>query len=126
MDQWKDYIVWLLKTNDKAVLRAAMIVYRNGCRNLDRMNNGGEKLQNYGFNRWDNEHLIPIIEEYIAKNHLSDRKLQYLRQGMLKYWRQILDVILKKRSFEEVNERKVKSVSCPCEYGYCGECEYGQ
>ncbi len=137
--QWEMYIRNILKQNDKALIRALMIIYDL---QTEKEKNLSESVEdnNEGFNKLDATRLSKIAEKVNKKENLLSIDILMLRALMPKYWRQIMirckANIAKEKEEQEIKEiikaqeeedaKKIKLLEdclvCPCEYGICDEC----
>lgn len=145
--QWEQYLKGLVKTNDKALYRAIVLIYRN---QTDEEQNKGQSIEdNYvGFTKWDAEEMTSIALKIIRKQKLLDGEVTKSRNKMQKYWRQLMAISKKniqqrelEQSQQELEEQRVEyqleqemlrqhnetlrkcaEDGIPCGYGICDEC----
>ena len=88
--EWtKDSIKELIKTNDKALIRAILVIY--GYQTDSEKAWGETKFDNgMGFNGLDANILSSFAEQYEQRHFLSDKQLFIARKKMPKYAGQIL------------------------------------
>lgn len=93
--QWEKYLKELVKTNDKALLRAIVLVYENQTyeeRTKDECieNNGT------GFNKVDAAEMSKIARKIQEGEELTEGELAKSRNKMQKYWKQLM--VISKRN----------------------------
>ena len=93
--QWEAYLKDLLKTNDRALLRAIVLIYNN---QTDEEKNKGESIENnrVGFSKIDAKEMGDIAKKIKAGKALTKGELAKSRNKMQKYWKQLM-IISKKR-----------------------------
>lgn len=138
--QWEQYLKHLVKTNDRALLKAIVLIYDN---QTDEEKYKGESVEdnNTGFTKYDARELSEIALKIKAKRPLSEAEMAKSRNKMQKYWKQLM-VISKRRmaenKFKEDVEqqamakqyfrdsmealRKCSEEGIACGYGICDEC----
>lgn len=143
--QWEAYLKDLLKTNDKALLRAIVLVYDN---QTPEEKDKGESIENncIGFSKIDAKEMGDIARKIKANKALTKEELAKARNKMLKYWKQLMIISKKQAEVEEdiksaeleaqkENAEKLKQFKqdietlrkcseegIACEYGICDEC----
>ena len=146
--QWEAYLKDLLKTNDKALLRAIILIYDN---QTPEEKDKGESIEDncIGFSKIDAKEMGDIARKIKANKALTKGELAKSRNKMQKYWKQLM-IISKKRAetkklqeqkelevqkeaiekFERLKRfrqdietlRKCSEEGISCEYGICDEC----
>lgn len=147
--QWEAYLKDLLKTNDKALLRAIMLVYDN---QTPEEKDKGESIEDncIGFSKIDAKEMGDIARKIKANKALTKEELAKSRNKMQKYWKQLM-IISKKQAEDKLIEqaeaklieletqeenaekikqfkqdieilRKCSEEGIACEYGICDEC----
>lgn len=151
-NQWKDYLKNLLKTNDKALLRAIVLIYDN--QTLEEKTKGKSIDDNHvGFSKIDAKEMGDIARKIKAKKPLTRGEIVKSRNKMQKYWKQLmiiskeqtkakeeaklieLEAKLIELETQEENAEKLKQFKqdietlrkcseegIACEYGICDEC----
>lgn len=141
--QWEAYLKDLLKTNDKALLRAIVLVYDN--QTLEEKDKGESIEDNcIGFSKIDAKEMGDIARKIKANKALTKGELAKSRNKMQKYWKQLM-IISKKQAEAKLAEeelaaqkedaeklerfrqdietlRKCSEEGISCEYGICDEC----
>ena len=146
-DQWEQYLKQLVKSNDRALCKAIVLIYQN---QTDEEQMKGQSLDdNYvGFTKWDAEEMTSIAQKIIHKQQLTKREIAKSRNKMQKYWKQLM-VISKKniqrreleQSQRELEEQRAEyeleqeilrqhneilrqcaEDGIACGYGICDEC----
>lgn len=94
--QWEAYLKDLLKTNDKALLRAIVLIYDN---QTPEEKDKGESIENncIGFSKIDAKEMGDIARKIKANKVLTKGELAKSRNKMQKYWKQLM-IISKKRA----------------------------
>lgn len=139
--QWEAYLKDLLKTNDKALLRAIMLIYDN---QTAEEKDKGESIEDncIGFSKIDAKEMGDIARKIKANKALTKEELAKSRNKMQKYWKQLM-IISKEQAeaklieleIQEENAEKLKQFKqdietlrkcseegIACEYGICDEC----
>lgn len=141
--QWERYIKDLLKNDDKALLRAIVIIYDNQTEEekRKRLSISENKI---GFSKIDVEVMSKIANKIKDGKLLTEGELEMSRNKMTKYWKQLM-VYSKNRA--ELKNMKVQKEAkhvederlqyfrediaaielcsekgIQCEYGICDEC----
>ena len=149
--QWEAYLKDLVKTNDKALLRAIVLVYDN---QTCEEKNKGESIEDncIGFSKVDAYEMGKIAQKIKRGESLTKGELAKSRNKMQKYWKQLMTISkrnakLKKQQalderiaeeeyamkveeaantelFREHNEtlRRCAEEGQQCSYGICDEC----
>ncbi len=145
--QWEFYIKNLVKTNDRALVKAILLIY--DLQTEEEKNTGQSVEENkIGFNKIDAYELGNIAKKIKRGQSLTKLEVAKSRNKMQKYWKQLM--IISKRqmkkvedaklneelaiiqeeqnekleSFREHNEilRKCSEEGILCSYGICDEC----
>lgn len=89
--QWEAYLKDLLKTNDKALLRAIVLIYDN---QTDEEKYKGESVEdnNVGFTKWDAKEMGDIARKLKRGEPLTTGELAKSRNKMQKYWKQLMHI----------------------------------
>lgn len=147
--QWEAYLKDLLKTNNKALLRAIMLIYDN---QTPEEKNKGESIEDncIGFSKIDAKEMGDIARKIKDNKALTKEELAKSRNKMQKYWKQLM-IISKKQAEDKLIEqaeaklieletqeenaeklkqfkqdietlRKCSEEGIACEYGICDEC----
>ena len=141
--QWEAYLKDLLKTNDKALLRAIVLIYDN---QTPEEKDKGESIEDncIGFSKIDAKEMGDIARKIKANKALTKGELAKSRNKMQKYWKQLM-IISKKQAEAKMAEeelatqkenaeklerfrqdietlRKCSEEGISCEYGICDEC----
>lgn len=88
----KETIQSLLDTNDRAVERALVQVYRNQTQ-AEQANQCTRVHNGVGFTSVDAEFMSALAVSCLDYGRLTDRQLVYARKGIKKYWGQLLSII---------------------------------
>lgn len=143
--QWKLYLKNLVKTNDKALLRAIVLVYEN--QTAEEKNKDKSIEDNCaGFDKVDAAEMSTIARKVKAGKALTESELAKSRNKMPKYWKQLMIISkekaeAKKRAYDEQvtieeyeSEKREQFQDCceairrcveegvSCSYGICDEC----
>jgi len=102
-DWTKERIQQLLSISDVALERAILLVYAN--QTQDEKSSGNTKHENgTGFNGTDAQFLsslalwIHMVESRSEGSRLTYNQVRHARPRIMKYWRQIQDVIIQKHA----------------------------
>ena len=146
--QWEAYLKDLLKTNDKALLRAIVLVYDN---QTPEEKDKGESIEDncIGFSKIDAKEMGDIARKIKANKALTKGELAKSRNKMQKYWKQLMIISKKQAEAKKLQEqkeleaqkeaiekferlkrfrqdietlRKCSEEGISCEYGICDEC----
>ena len=140
--QWKEYLKNLLKTNNKALLKAIVLIYDSQTEEEKRTNESVEDNK-LGFSKIDAKDLSTVARKIKREEVLTESELAKSRNKMPKYWKQLM--IISKRNMQEqkVKEERIKyeqlhlgnfmnlqseQAECfengiACSYGICSECK---
>lgn len=90
IEPWtKSRIIRLLQNEDRAVLRALIVVYQN--QTAQEKNNGSTIEDNgVGFTGIDADILTSFVRFYESVGFLTNRQIAITRNKIVKYWRQLL------------------------------------
>lgn len=101
--QWEAYLKDLLKTNDKALLRAIVLVYDN---QTPEEKDKGESIEDncIGFSKIDAKEMGDIARKIKANKALTKGELAKSRNKMQKYWKQLM--IISRRKLLKLQEQK--------------------
>lgn len=91
----KERIQDLLATNDAAVIRALLVVYRNQT-SEEQVAHQTVENNGVGFTGVDAELLTSYAQQYLRSGTLSPKQLAITRNKIKKYWRQLLAASAKK------------------------------
>ena len=95
--QWEEYIKDLLRTNDKALLRAIVCIYDN---QTDEEKVEGKSIEDNcaGFSKFDAHEMTVIAMKVKRGKQLTKGELAKSRNKMQKYWKQLM--VISKRNAE--------------------------
>lgn len=142
--EWEQYLKRLLKSDDRALARAIVLIYNNQTPEEKQTGKSIEDNQ-IGFTKWDAKELGTIAKKIKQKQPLTEAELAKSRNKMVKYWRQLMVISKAKMSkkAEQMAEAKLAEdrrvaeeyfrssinamVRCSeggiaCDYGICDEC----
>lgn len=137
---WREYLKHLLRNNDKALLKALDIIYKNELEATSCHGQSGWRPGAKGFNLHDRDTLMSIAESYYRCHRISEDRLLILRARLPKYWKQLKVAADEKQKLKErLQEAKhdqgswtynhdMKDIQMcmgegmGCEYGICDEC----
>ena len=96
--QWREYLRDLIKTNNKALVRAIVLVYDL---QTEREKVAGESIEDnmVGFNKIDAKDLGAIAIKIKAGKTLTEGEIARSRNKMVKYWKQLMWI--SKRKMQE-------------------------
>lgn len=88
--QWRDYIVNLLKTNDKALCRAIVVLYEM---QTDEEKMKGEAIDNNGcgFGKVDAAEMGRVARKIMHNQPLEASEWARMRNKVPKYWKQLMN-----------------------------------
>lgn len=142
--QWELYLKNLVKTNDRALIKAIELIY--DLQTAEEKNTGKSIEDNkIGFSKIDAYELGNIAKKIKRGQSLTEAEVAKSRNKMQKYWKQLM-IISKKQMQEKEDQEELKQVeeemyyeqltfegvlptqekTCPCSYGICDECEGAQ
>lgn len=140
--QWEDYLKTLVKTNDRALFKAIILIYDMQT-NEEKSTGLSVEENNVGFSKVDAYEMGVIAKKIKRGDTLTKSEIAKSRNKMPKYWKQLM--IISKRNmqehkeeeamqeavqeeyyeqlrFEDVFEDVIEEKTCPCSYGICDEC----
>jgi len=139
--QWESYLKNLVKTNDRALTKAIVLIYDL---QTDEEKSIGKSVEDnkIGFSKIDAYELSNVAKKIKRGQALTEAEVAKSRNKMQKYWKQLM-VISKKQMQEKKDQEELKQVeeeiyyeqltfedvfpiqekTCPCYYGICDECE---
>lgn len=95
-----DTIKMMLATNDRACVKGLLAVYAN--QTSDEQTAADVKHHNgVGFTVQDAHFLTALAQQYIAKQYLSEKQMQWLRKLMLKYAGQLTQIAIAKHGLNK-------------------------
>lgn len=100
----KDSILALIDSNDKAVGRAVVAIYRRQTQE-ERNAEATLKHNNVGFNSYDARYLSYVATYYMRHQQLTGKHLAKARSKVRKYWKQLLEIANDNQSKREVVQR---------------------
>lgn len=143
-EEWKRYLQNLVKTNDRALYKAIVLIYDSQTEEEKAKEESVE--DNYvGFTKVDAKELGDIAKKIKAGQQLTDGELAKSRNKMTKYWKQLM--VISKRQMAEREEaerlerirvgrqhfedsietlRRCSEEGIACDYGICDECPVTQ
>lgn len=140
--QWESYLKNLVKTNDRALIKAILFIY--DLQTAEEKNTGKSvEENNVGFSKVDAYEMGIIAKKIKRGGPLTKSEIAKSRNKMPKYWKQLM--IISKRNMQEHKEEEamqevaqeeyyeqlrfediIEEKTCPCSYGICDECEGAQ
>ena len=103
--QWEAYLKDLLKTNDKALLKAIVLIYdsqtheeKDKCESIDD--------NCIGFSKNDTKEMGDIARKIKANKALTKGELAKSRNKMQKYWKQLMIISKKQAEAKKLQEQK--------------------
>lgn len=137
--QWESYLKNLVKTNDRALIKAIILIY--DLQTAEEKNTGKSIEDNkIGFSKIDAYELGNIAKKIKRGQSLTEDEVAKSRNKMQKYWKQLM-VISKKRMQEKEDQEAKEELKqfeleeeihyrqltfedvFPGCYGICDECE---
>lgn len=93
--QWREQLRELLQTNDEALRRSIVVIYRQ---QIPQERVLGEAIieDKVGFTAFDAEILGSFAKQIEHGNKLSDKQMAIARNKMPKYWRQLMNISKRK------------------------------
>jgi len=88
----KDSIKELILTNDKAMIKALLLIYKNQTE-TEKIDESTKELNGIGFNKFDAEPLTSLVKWYNRKHYLTPRQLNLGRKRMKKYSGQVIKMM---------------------------------
>lgn len=137
---WREYLKHLLRENDKALVKALVIIARNEMTATQAYGKSGWRPGAKGFNRYDRDTLMNTYESFCRCHRLSENQMNVLRAALPKYWKQLKEAAVQKQLLKErlrvpsedegswqYNHKAKELQLClgsgtGCEYGICDEC----
>ena len=103
--QWEAYLKDLLKTNNKALLRAIVLVYDN---QTPEEKDKDESIEDncIGFSKIDAKEMGDIARKIKANKALTKGELAKSRNKMQKYWKQLMIISKKQAEAKKLQEQK--------------------
>ena len=103
--QWETYLKDLLKTNDKALLKAIVLIYDN---QTPEEKDKGKSIEDncIGFSKIDAKEMGDIARKIKANKALTKGELAKSRNKMQKYWKQLMIISKKQAEAKKVQEQK--------------------
>ena len=93
----KEQIVTMLETNDKAVTRAVIAIYKRQT-SAEQIAQATKVNNNVGFNHADAPYLSYCAKYALDKRtNLSGKHLEKSRKRVMKYWAQLIDIANEKQ-----------------------------
>lgn len=140
--QWEEYLKNLLKTNNKALFKAIVLIYDSQTEEEKRANESVEDNK-LGFSKIDAKDLSAIARKIKREETLTEGELAKSRNKMPKYWKQLMVISkrnMQKQKVQEEQEKyeqlhldhfislKLEQEECfesgtACSYGICSECK---
>jgi hypothetical protein len=96
----KEDIQDLLRTNDRAVVRALLFLYSQQTKDEQEVE-ATQHSNGRGFNGMDANFLSSLAKQYQQRKFLSRKQIGFVRQKLMKYWRQLAE------RAEEVEARRL-------------------
>ena len=138
--QWEDYLKNLVKTNDRALFKAIILIYDMQT-NEEKSTGSSVEENNAGFSKVDAYEMGIVAKKIKRGDPLTKGEIAKSKTKMPKYWKQLM--IISKRNMQEHKEEEamqeavqeeyyeqlrfedvIEEKTCPCSYGICDEC-YG-
>lgn len=103
--QWEAFLKDLLKTNDKALIKAIVLIYDN---QTPEEKNKGESIDDncVGFSKIDAKEMGDIARKIKANKVLTKGELAKSRNKMQKYWKQLMIISKKQAEANRLQEQK--------------------
>lgn len=140
--QWEEYLKNLLKTNNKALFKAIVLVYDSQTEEEKRTNESVEENK-IGFSKIDAKELSAIARKIKREEILTEGELAKSRNKMPKYWKQLMVISKRNMQRQKVREEQEKyeqlhldrfiglkseqeecfESGMACSYGICSECK---
>lgn len=102
--QWRDYLTNLLKTNDRALLKAITIIY-DFQTDEEKLKGAAIDENDRGFGKVDARDLGRMAEKIRANIPLTEGELARARNKMPKYWQQLMMVSKAQTSRQRLSEQ---------------------
>lgn len=87
----KEGIQALIQTNDRAVERAVVSIYRYQTY-TEKLSKATTDHNGMGFNAFDAEILTSFAEQLLSGWSLTPKQMGIARKKMVRYWRQLLEI----------------------------------
>lgn len=140
--QWEEYLKNLLKTNNKALFKAIMLIYGSQTEEEKRTNKSVEDNKS-GFSKIDAKDLSIIARKIKREETLTEGELAKSRNKMPKYWKQLMVISKRNMQKQKVREEQEKyeqlhldhfvglkseqeeyfENGTACSYGTCSKCK---
>ena len=146
-EQWRDYLRNLLKTNNRALLKAIILIYNNQTFE-EKVRGMTIESNKSGFGIVDADEMGKIAKKIKSGQPLTKGELAKSRNKMQKYWKQLMIIskekletkraeLIKELNAEEYRQQQIhkecqnklgeKVIRCLdvnkcCGYGICAEC----
>lgn len=103
--QWEAYLKDLLKTNNKVLLKAIVLIYDN---QTFEEKNKGESIEDncIGFSKIDAKEMSDIANKIRAGKALTKGELAKSRNKMQKYWKQLMIISKKQAEAKKLQKQK--------------------
>lgn len=101
--QWREYLTNLLKTNDRALLKAITVIYDFQTEE-EKLKGAAIDENDRGFGKVDARDLGHIAEKIRANIPLTEGELARARNKMPKYWQQLMAVSKAQTSRQRLSE----------------------
>ena len=102
--QWEAYLKDLLNTNDKALLKAIVLIY-DGQTHEEKDKCEGIDDNCIGFSKNDTKELGDIARKIKANKELTEKELAKSRNKMQKYWKQLMIISKKQAEAKKLQEQ---------------------
>lgn len=141
--QWRDYLKQLMRTNDKALLRALVLVFENQT-DEEKAKYESFEENGKGFDKVDVAKLSALAVKVKRNDELTAIEMATIRSKVPKYWKQLYYIAKAKQGlrndqtnseeqvenevneFKSVNEKlKRCKEGIPCNLELCEECVIG-
>lgn len=88
----KSKVQALIESNDKAAIRALLVVYANQTES-EKSSHAAAEHNGIGFSQMDAEILTSFAQFYGRAGFLSAKQMTILRKKIVRYWKQVLTAI---------------------------------
>ena len=102
--QWREYLTNLLKTNDRALLKAITVIYDFQTEE-EKLKGAAIDENDRGFGKVDARDLGNMAEKIRANIPLTEGELARARNKMPKYWQQLMRVSKAQTSRQRLSEQ---------------------
>lgn len=154
--QWEAYLKDLIRTNDKALLRAIVLIHDMQTEE-EKAQNESTIDNNIGWSKWDAKEMGDIAKKLKRGEPLTNGELAKSRNKMQKYWKQLMHISKQQQATKNGQEpkaleqkglqinaseerqlkeehfrtsldtlRRCSEDGIACEYGICDECPVTQ